>query len=194
MSPRAALVLLLAFLGSVVTPVMAAPPDGHARIHYHRPKADYASWGLHAWEDTPLNVAWTSPLAPTGRDDWGVWWDVPLKPGAKRLGLIVHKGDQKDPGPDQFLDLALAREVWIVSGRTALETAAPDVSALAAGDLSRARGHWLSRGQFAWPGLAAGSEVRLHASPDAALRLTRDGVTGGESFVLRPDPAGMSSE
>ncbi|MEY4069905.1 MAG: hypothetical protein RL721_519 [Candidatus Eisenbacteria bacterium] len=194
MSPRVAFVLLLAFLGPLVTPVLAAPPEGQARIHYHRPKGDYAGWGLHAWEDTPLNVAWTSPLAPTGRDDWGVWWDVPLKPGAKRLGVIVHKGDQKDPGPDQFLDVAKAREVWIVSGRNALETSAVDVTALAAGDLSRARGHWLSRGLLAWPGLPAGSEVRLHVSADATLRLTRDGVTGGESFVLRSEPAGLSSD
>lgn len=194
MSPRATLVLLLAFLGPLVTPVMAAPAEGQARIHYHRPKGDYAGWGLHAWEDTPLNVAWTSPLAPTGRDDWGVWWDVPLKSGAKRLGVIVHKGDQKDPGPDQFLDVTKSREVWIVSGRNALETSAVDVTALAAGDLSRARGHWLSRGLVAWPGLPPGSEVRLHASPDAKLRLTRDGVTGGEAFVLRSEPAGLPSE
>ena len=173
---------------------LAAPPEGVARIHYHRPKGDYSGWGLHAWEDTLLKIEWTSPLATTARDDWGVYWDVPLQDDAKKLGFIVHKGDQKDPGADQFLDLATTREVWVVSGRNEIEQAPPDVSALAAGDLTRARAHWLDRDTFVWPGMAAAAEVRLHASADASLELGRDGITGGESFVLRNDPAGISSE
>lgn len=192
---RTSLALVCAALAALLAvPAPAAPPDGHARIHYHRPKGDYAGWGLHAWEDTRLSVAWTSPLAQTGRDDWGVYWDVPLADGAKKLGFIVHQGDRKDPGPDQFLDLAAMREVWVVSGRTALEPVPPDVSALAAGDLTRARAHWLDRRTFAWPGLPAGSEMRLHASADAGLRLTRDGVSGGETFALRAEPAGLPGE
>ena len=192
---RKLVVALLAVLATVLPQAaLAAPPDGQARIHYHRPKGDYEGWGLHAWEDTPLNVAWPSPLPASGRDDWGVYFDVPIKPDGKRLGLIVHRGDQKDPGPDLFLDLTKSREVWIVSGRNALEPSPPDVSALAAGDLSRARAHWLTRDTFVWPGVAAGSEVRLHVAGEASLRLTRDGVSGGESFALVAQPAGLSAE
>ena len=193
MSARILITLFAAFAAFHPAPILAAPPEGNARIHYHRPKGDYDGWGLHAWEDTKLTLVWTSPLATTGRDGWGVYWDVPLKDGAKKLGFIVHKGDQKDPGADQFLDLATLREVWIVSGRTALENTPPDVSALAAGDLTRAKAHWLDRDTVVWPGMVAGAEVRLHAAPDASLKLGRDGITGGESFVLRGDPAGISA-
>ena len=56
---RKLVVALLAVLATVLPQAaLAAPPDGQARIHYHRPKGDYEGWGLHAWEDTPLNVAW----------------------------------------------------------------------------------------------------------------------------------------
>lgn len=194
MTRRLIAAVLAAFAALHPAPAHSALPEGVARIHYHRPKGDYAGWGLHAWEDTPLTVAWTSPLPTTARDDWGVYWDVPLKDGAKKIGFIVHKGEQKDPGADQFLDLATLREVWVVSGRNELEKTPPDVSALAAGDLTRAKAHWLDRDTFVWPGMAAGAVVRLNASADASLELGRDGITGGESFVLRADPAGISSD
>ncbi len=194
MIARILVTLFAAFAAIHPAPVLAAPPEGSARIHYHRPKGDYDGWGLHAWEDTKLTLVWTSPLATTGRDGWGVYWDVPLKVGAKQLGFIVHKGDLKDPGADQFLNLAILREVWIVSGSTAIEKTPPDVSALAAGDLTRAKAYWLDRDTFVWPGMVAGAEVRLHAAPDASLKLGRDGITGGESFVLRAEPAGITAK
>ncbi len=194
MNLRRIVTVLISFAALSSAPAFAALPDGVARIHYHRPKGDYTGWGLHAWEDTPLKIEWSSPLPVTARDDWGVYWDVPLKDGAKKLGFIVHKGDQKDPGADQFLDPALLREVWVVSGRNELAQTPPDVSALASGDLTRAKAHWLDRDTFVWPGMAATAEVRLHASPEASLKLGRDGITGGESFVLRNEPAGIGPE
>uniref|UniRef100_A0A832MJE8 Uncharacterized protein n=1 Tax=Eiseniibacteriota bacterium TaxID=2212470 RepID=A0A832MJE8_UNCEI len=173
----------------------AAPPEGHARLHYHRPRGDYEGWGLHAWEDTRAQVTWTSPLPATGRDDFGLYWDVPLAAGARRVGLIVHRGDHKDPGPDLFLDLARGREVWLVSGRAQLLAERPDVSGLAYGDLSRARAHWIDRTTLVWPEPApAGAAFHLLASPFGALRLARDGASGGDSVPLRVDPAGLSAE
>ena len=50
----------------------APPPEGVARIHYHRPDGAYAGWGLHVWENTTATVTWPAPLAQTGRDDFGV--------------------------------------------------------------------------------------------------------------------------
>lgn len=169
-----------------------APPAGVARIHYHRAKSDYGGWGLHAWDGARTETAWGSPLPPSGTDAFGAWWDVPLKEGAARLGLIVHKGDQKDPGPDMFLDLAKMRETWIVSGRNELAASAPDVSALAFGDLSRARAFWVDRATLLWNVAAGpGTAFALHGSPDAALRVTAAGMTGGESVTLTPDANGM---
>ncbi len=164
-----------------------------ARVHYHRPRADYDGWGLHTWEDAVSPTAWPSPMPPSGRDDWGVWWDVPVKPGAAKLGVIVHKGDQKDPGPDMFLDLAKQKEVWVVSGRNELAAKAPDVSGLAFGDLTRQKAHWVDRGTILWNVPASAGAFRLYGSMTAALRVTKAGVTGGESIALTPDPAGMSA-
>jgi pullulanase len=175
----------------------AAPKLGSdtARIHYHRPKADYDGWGTHQWDGAVKETPWSSAAAPTGRDDFGPYWDVPLKPGATRLGIIVHKGDQKDPGIDLFLDLAKQKEAWIVSGRNELNATPPDVSALAFGDLSRAKAHWVDRRTILWPGApATGATYALNVSPTASLRITRTGLTGGTTVPLRVDAAGMSAE
>ncbi len=190
-------VLALASLLATPAPVHAdAPPPlapQTARIHYHRPRGDYDGWGLHAWDGVVKEPLWTAPLQPNGRDDWGAWWDVPLKDGATRLGVIVHKGDQKDPGPDMFLDLSKQKEAWIVTGRNELPATRPDVSALAFGDLTRFKAQWLDRTTIAWNVPAsAGATFRLHGSPTAALRVTKDGVTGGESVTLTPDAQGLS--
>jgi len=170
--------------------------DGFARIHYHRVKGDYGGWGLHTWEDVVGPTQWTSPLPPTGRDPYGLYWDVKLAAGAKRVGFIVHKGDAKDPGPDMFLEPGTkGREVWLITGRNEMHTSAPDVSLLALGDLTRMRAHWLARGLVAWRVRhTEGNTYRLHAAPDGGLALTTTGVTGGESFALTPDPAGLPRE
>jgi pullulanase len=164
-----------------------------ARIHYHRPRGDYEGWGLHTWEDAAAPTQWGAAMPPAGRDGYGPWWDVALKPSAAKLGLIVHKGDQKDPGPDMFLDVAARKQAWIVSGRNELAASPPDVSALAFGDLSRQKAHWVDRTTLLWPTTApAGAEFRLYASPDASLRLTKSGVSGAPGVPLRVDAAGIS--
>ena len=166
-----------------------------ARVHYHRPRGDYDGWGAHLWDGAVSETAWGSAAVPSGRDGFGLWWDVPLKPGAARLGIILHKGDQKDPGPDLFLDLTTQKEAWIVSGKLDLGRTAPDVSALAFGDLARSRAHWVDRTTLLWPGApATGVDYRLHVSPSASLRVTTQGVTGGQDLPLRVDANGMSPE
>ncbi len=174
----------------------AAPvlEEGFGRIHYHRPRGDYTGWGLHVWEDTSENVEWTSPLAPSGRDPFGLYWDVGLKTNAKKVGVIVHRGDAKDPGPDMFLEPEeQGREVWLVSGNTVLHASPPDVSTLALGDLSRLRAHWVDRRTIAWRVRhAEGNTYRLHFTPEGGLALTADGVTGGETVGLTPVDGGLS--
>ncbi len=166
----------------------AAPPlkDGYVRIHYHRPKGGYGGWGLHVWQDVVPVVEWTSPLPPTGQDNFGLYWDVELKKDAKSVGFIIHKGDTKDPGPDMFIDLAKqGREVWIVSGSSVINTEEPDVSSLAFGNLDRQRAHWVNRSTIAWKVPSSDGDVfKLHVGGTDALKLTADGVTGGQDIVL----------
>ena len=87
------------------------------RLHYRRPAGDYEGWGLHAFGDTTMPTDWNAPLMPVGSDDFGVIFDVPLADGAETLGYVLHKGDEKDPGPDQSVDLASSEyELWQVQG------------------------------------------------------------------------------
>lgn len=171
-------------------------PDNTARVHYFRPDGNYQDWGLHVWEDTTAQVEWTRPLAQTGKDDFGAYWDVPMKEGWKKLNFIVHKGDVKDPGPDQTLNSAEGREAWIVSGTNKVFTQKPDLSAQQVGDLTKAQVHWLTRDTLAVKSelVANGAFVNLYYSPTGALKLTASGVQGGESIPLVPTGEPMSAE
>ncbi len=170
-------------------PEVGARPEDHLRVHYLRPDGRYDGWGLHVWQDTTADVAWDRPLEPTGRDDQGVVWDVPLSDAPEQVGLIVHKGDEKDPGPDQFVDVSEGlREVWIVSGRENVFEERPDLGALPTGDLGRREAHWVDATTIVWPGLPPRAESHaLHHDPDGALVLETDGIRGGESIPLRRD-------
>ena len=100
--------------------------EGYALLHYRRPAGDYGDysssdandfWGLHLWGDTTESVQWTQPLKPAGQDRFGVVFRVGLTPNPTQIGYVFHRGDAKDPGPDQFLEFAKSGyEVWQVQG------------------------------------------------------------------------------
>jgi pullulanase len=161
-------------------------PDDTARIHYNRPDGDYEGWTLHVWEDTSELVTWEAGLAPTGESDFGLYWDVGLIEGAQTLGFIVHRGDDKDPGPDQFLNLTESREAWILSGDPTVYTTPPDPDAEPVrGNLALSRAHWLDATTFAWnTELPEGAQVALVHAPEAGLELSATGVQGGEALEL----------
>jgi glycosidase len=108
-----------------VYPSRGAAED-FATIHYHRPAADYGDatsadfndfWGLHVWEGALTETQWTDPVRPVGTDVFGIEFRIPLEDGAEQLAYILHRGDTKDPGPDQFLVFdAYGHEVWQVQG------------------------------------------------------------------------------
>ena len=155
----------------------AQVPEGVARIHYSRPDAA-TGWVLHVWEDTTASVTWETGLRPSGEDDFGVYWDVGLQDGAERLGFLIHQGDEKDPGPDMFLELGETREAWIISGDTTMYTSLPDPSvAPITGDLTTARAHWLDLTTLVWDAeLPEGAQVVLTTASNAGLELTENGV------------------
>jgi pullulanase len=65
-----------------------------------------------------------------------------------------------------------------------------------AGNLARARAHWLSRDTLAWNvgNVPAGSNFKLHYAAAGGLGLSATGVTGGIDIALAPDPAGLSAD
>ncbi len=121
---------LLAFL--VCGPSSAAQadspiPSGDIRVHYFRPDGNYTGWTIYAFFDTtePNNFP-GGPVPVTGLDSFGAYFDVGVTATATNVGLILHNGDTKDPGPNQYVDPATqGREFWELSGSDALSTTQP---------------------------------------------------------------------
>ena len=122
----ALLMLLLAFLAFSSALAQSDPPipSGDIRIHYHRPDGNYSGWTVYAFYDTTENTGDYSggPVQVTGTDSYGAYFDVGVTSGAQNVGLIIHNptapgGDQKDPGPNEFVDPAtMGNEYWAYSG------------------------------------------------------------------------------
>jgi hypothetical protein len=99
-----------------------AEAERFATIHYHRDDGDYGDptssdfndfWGMHLWTGAAVQTPWTDPLRPDSSDLFGITFRVKLSAGATELHYILHRGDTKDPGPDQVLYLGLyGDEVW----------------------------------------------------------------------------------
>jgi pullulanase len=94
---------------SLTNPTALLP--GYVRVHYHRVDGNYGGWTIYAFYDTTEYTGdYNSGLVPpTNSDAYGVYFDVAVIPNAQNLGLIIHNpsapgGDQKDPGPNEFVD------------------------------------------------------------------------------------------
>ena len=93
----------------------AALPADTLRLHYHREGGDYDGWGLHVWGEVslPRKVSWGQPLAASGRDSFGVYFDVPLISGAQHVGFILHQGNEKNVHQDMMVNpQSQGPEIW----------------------------------------------------------------------------------
>ncbi|MFF4641665.1 pullulanase-type alpha-1,6-glucosidase [Streptomyces sp. NPDC001389] len=109
-----------------------APPTAtqrdYAVVHYNRPDGDYADWRLYAWGDLADGEAtpWPQGHPFTGRDAYGAFAYVRLKPGATTLGyLVIDKDGTKDVAADRTLDLTRTGEVWLEQGKEPARTDRP---------------------------------------------------------------------
>ena len=118
---------------ALLTPTLAAPPDGMAAINYNRCDSDYRNWGVHLFQRGPggpavPGVSWTNPMEPTGKNDFGVYWHTKLDnfPGGK-VNYIIHSGDNKEQGgKDMQFDSGEAKEIWVNSGDRKIYTSLDD--------------------------------------------------------------------
>ncbi len=79
--------------GSSNSPV----PTNHVRIHYFRPDGNYLGWTVYAFGDTTEDTS--------------------------NFNGVIHKGNVKDLGPNEFLDPATQGiEYWQLSGSNVLHT------------------------------------------------------------------------
>ena len=173
--------------------------ENYVTIHYHRDDGDYGDptsddfnnfWGLHVWTGAASPTEWPSPIKPARFDIFGAVYEVPLADGATELAYIIHRGDEKDPGPDQFLSLNMyGYEVWQLSGTDPEDPyilptlfGGPGANP---GNLSEQRAYWLDEQTIAWPGADDSSlTYSLAYAPDGGLNATDSGIEGGTLITL----------
>jgi pullulanase len=166
---------------------LGPPAAGTVRIHYYRPDGLYDGFELHVWEDADETVTWEDGLDIAGKDDYGVFWTVKLKPDATKVGFIIHKGAEKDPGADMFLELAsMGSEVWVISGSETIYTTRPDIATAPSGDLGKAQAHWVTPDLILWKlgTVVPGTTFALHIAPQAGLELTESAMSDSEVLPL----------
>ncbi|MEZ4620658.1 MAG: pullulanase-associated domain-containing protein [Caldilineaceae bacterium] len=208
--------------------VMETGTARQAIIHYHRPDGDYGNaarnhyhdfWGLHVWDGAVTPTAWQKPLKPTGQDDFGIYFVVPLLADATELAFIIHRGESKDPEADQRLQLINgpepipprqilsdpdrtdrdkqngANELWLVADPRAGQT---DRYATATGgrmdpDLCKQHAHWLTADTIAWNvAHQPGQRYTLYYAPQGGLRLDGGTISGGHAIPLHDEPGGLN--
>ncbi|MFH0520253.1 pullulanase-type alpha-1,6-glucosidase [Streptomyces sp. M41] len=114
------------------TPPAPEPPTAASRdyaiVHYKRADGDYADWGLYAWGDLAEGEAteWPESHPFTGRDSYGAFAYVKLKPGASSVGyLVIDKDGDKDVSADRTIDVTKTGEIWIEQGKETQRTEKP---------------------------------------------------------------------
>ncbi|WP_256251878.1 pullulanase-type alpha-1,6-glucosidase [Streptomyces sp. yr375] len=138
----------------------------YAIVHYQRPDGDYTDWGLYATGDLADGESTTFPDGHpfVGRDAYGAFAYVKLKPGAANVGfVVVDRNGVKDVAADRTIDVTKTGEVWIEQGKEAVRTQRPD--GLPAPDATkavlhyhRADGDYDGWGLHVWTGAANPTE------------------------------------
>ncbi|MFD6025012.1 pullulanase-type alpha-1,6-glucosidase [Streptomyces griseoluteus] len=139
----------------------AASSRDYAVVHYKRADGDYANWGLYAWGDLADGEAteWPASHPFTGRDAYGAFAYVKLKPGASSVGfLVIDKNGDKDVSADRSIDVTKTGEVWLEQGKPEVLTERPDYPAQDQGKAvlhyHRADGDYDGWGLHTWTGAA----------------------------------------
>ncbi|MFF4419576.1 pullulanase-type alpha-1,6-glucosidase [Streptomyces sp. NPDC001549] len=113
------------------TEIPTATQRDYAVVHYNRPDGDYTDWRLYAWGDLAEGEATPSKAQPaghdfTGRDAYGAFAYVKLKPGASSVGyLVIDKDGNKDVAADRTIDVTKTGEIWLEQGKEPARTDRP---------------------------------------------------------------------
>ncbi|GAA4291614.1 pullulanase-type alpha-1,6-glucosidase [Streptomyces venetus] len=151
------------------TPPVEEPPSASSRdhvvVHYKRADGNYADWGLYAWGDLADGEAtqWPDSHPFTGRDAYGAFAYVKLKPGASNVDfLVIDEDGDKDVSADRTIDATKTGEVWIEQGKEKVTTERPAYPApdktKAVLHYHRADGNYDGWGLHVWTGAANPTE------------------------------------
>ncbi|MGR4879338.1 pullulanase-type alpha-1,6-glucosidase [Streptomyces sp. LARHCF249] len=108
--------------------IPTATQRDYAVVHYNRPDGDYTDWRLYAWGDIAEGEAtpWPAGHGFTGRDAYGAFAYVKLKPGASSVGyLVIDKDGNKDVAADRTIDVTRTGEIWLEQGKEPARTDRP---------------------------------------------------------------------
>ncbi|WP_369383722.1 pullulanase-type alpha-1,6-glucosidase [Streptomyces sp. cg36] len=157
-----------------VEPAPTAARRDYAVVHYKRPAGDYADWRLYAWGDLADGESTTWPAGHdfVGRDAYGAFAYVKLKPGASGVGfLVIDKNGTKDVAADRAIDVGRTGEVWVEQGKDAVLTT-PPTGAYPPQDTTRAvihyrraDGDYTGWGLHTWTGAAAPTDWSAPLKP-----------------------------
>ncbi|MFI1352342.1 pullulanase-type alpha-1,6-glucosidase [Streptomyces sp. NPDC020898] len=115
--------------GTPPTPeIPTATSRDHAIVHYKRTDGAYGDWGVYAWGDLAdgESTNWPDSHPFIGRDAYGAFAYVKLKPGASNVGfLVIDKDGNKDVSADRTIDVTRTGEVWIEQGKPEIRTERP---------------------------------------------------------------------
>ena len=145
---------------------------------WRRAHRQYGEWGLHVFGGAAQETAWAEPLPPTGQDEFGCYWDVPVTQGMD-LECIVHRGDEKDV--EARVPLDWSDGAWMVTGRGVFGHA-PDLGSFPMGNLQRACAAWVDETTLLWHGAAEGGGGVAHRFSLVAGR-ELEVVTGGDGVA-----------
>jgi pullulanase-type alpha-1,6-glucosidase len=145
----------------------SASSRDYAIVHYKRADGNYADWGLYAWGDIAdgESTNWPDSHPFIGRDAYGAFAYVKLKPGASSVGyLVIDKQGNKDVSADRTIDVTKTGEIWIEQGKETALTERPE-GVYPAPDKSkavlhyhRADGNYDGWGLHTWTGAANPTE------------------------------------
>ncbi|MFD6305820.1 alpha-amylase family glycosyl hydrolase, partial [Streptomyces sp. NPDC060223] len=137
----------------------------YAIVHYKRTDGDYTDWRLYAWGDLADGEATTWPEGHDfiGRDAYGAFAYVKLKPGASSVSyLVIDKDGNKDVSADRTIDVTQTGEIWVEQGKEAVLTERPGYPAQdktkAVLHYHRADGDYAGWGLHVWTGAATGTD------------------------------------
>jgi pullulanase len=202
----------------LTNPISSTAPDLRAvRVHYKRYDAAYASWGVHIWDGSGIDVAgleagvtigmWSAPVAFTDFNNPAtsaaeVVFEIPvLNPkddpaNRKALEFIIHgmapnENDKDGRDNNIKVDYAALGPVAGQVGEVWLVQGDPTVYTSApdtrAVSTTDAKAYWLDRRLVKWPRVDSSGVFKLYHSARGQITAARDAGVSGADGSITLD-------
>jgi pullulanase-type alpha-1,6-glucosidase len=148
--------------------------------------SDWSPDCLRSWLQDPDGdgtFTFTTTALPAGdyqvKATVGLSWDVNYGAGGVPGGPNISFSVPADGSKVTFSYVSASHVLTVLAGN-------------GLPSLKRLKGYWLSRDYLGWNADAGSpASYRLYAAPNGGLAVTPDGLTGGTSYPLTVDPAGL---